>query len=105
MSQEVAMIQKRAGSKSEKVLVTFQLPGSIWAETVHLAGDFNGWNRHSHPLTRSYANDCWEITLELDAGRAYQFRYLVNRTHWQNDWNADRYVPNPFGGDNSVLET
>ncbi|MBC7236808.1 MAG: isoamylase early set domain-containing protein, partial [Chloroflexi bacterium] len=76
------MIIKRASNKPGKVLVTFQLPGSIWAETVHLTGDFNGWNRHSHPLTRSFNDDTWEITLELDQGRTYQFRYLVNGTHW-----------------------
>ena len=99
------MIVKKAGTKPDTVLVTLQLPTSIWAETVHLVGDFNGWNRASHPLTRSKDDDTWQITLELKKGQTFQFRYLINGTHWQNDWNADRYVPNPFGGDNSVLET
>ncbi len=99
------MIIKRAGSKPGTVLVTFRLPSAIWAENVYLVGDFNGWNRHSHPLTRSRNEDQWEITLEFEKGRAFQFRYLVNGTDWHNDWNADRYVPNPFGGDNSVVET
>jgi 1,4-alpha-glucan branching enzyme len=98
------MIIKHCAVNSDKILVTFQLPATIWAETVHLVGDFNDWNRHSHPLRR-LQNDCWEITLELDQGGVYQFRYLVDGAHWQNDWHADRYVPNPFGGDNSVLET
>ena len=100
------MIAKQPSDKPERLLVTFQLPGSIWAESVHLVGDFNGWNRHSHPLVHSRDGDSmWEITLELEAGKTYQFRYLVNGRDWQNDWNADRYVSNPFGGDNSVLET
>ncbi|NLG49060.1 MAG: glycoside hydrolase family 13 [Chloroflexi bacterium] len=98
------MITKGNASKPDKLRVTFRLPSSIWAETVHLVGDFNGWNRQSHPLDRT-AEGSWEITLELDRGRMYQFRYLVNGTDWQNDWNADRYIPNPFGGENSVLET
>lgn len=99
------MIIKRPGSKPDQVLVTFGLPSSIWAETVHLVGDFNGWNRRSHPLTRSRDDGSWEITLEFDKNRTYQFRYLVDGSDWQNDWNADRYMPNPFGGENSVLET
>jgi len=45
------------------------------------------------------------ITLELEKGREFQFRYLVNGTEWHNDWHADRYVPNPFSGDNSVFTT
>ncbi len=99
------MIIKRAGTKPNTVSVTFRMPASTWAESVHLVGDFNGWNRQSHPLTRTRGDDCWQITLELEQGKVFQFRYLVNRTDWQNDWNADRYVANPFGGDNSVLET
>ncbi len=99
------MIIKEAGTGPGMVKVTFQLPASIWAETVHLAGDFNGWDRRSHPLERSKGEEVWQIALELESGKPYQFRYLINGTHWQNDWKADRYVPNPFGGDNSVLET
>ncbi|MDY5220433.1 MAG: alpha-amylase family glycosyl hydrolase [Eubacteriales bacterium] len=36
------------------------LPG---ADEVHLIGDFNDWNRTSHPLTRG-ENGVWEIQLE-----------------------------------------
>ena len=98
------MITKRAGSETGLVSVTFQLPASIWAESVHLVGDFNDWNRRAHPLTRTRQDDCWQVTLELERGKSYQFRYLVNGTDWQNDWNADRYVPNAYGGENSVLD-
>ena len=72
---------------------------------AHLVGDFNDWNRRSHPLTRSRDDETWQITLELEQGKVFQFRYLVNGTDWQNDWKADRYVPNAFGGENSVLDT
>ncbi len=98
------MISKGNASKSGKIRVTFKLPSSIWAETVHLVGDFNGWNRQSHPLSRT-EDGGWQIILELDKNHTYQFRYLINGTDWQNDWNADRYIANPFGGENSVLET
>ncbi|MBM3187256.1 MAG: glycoside hydrolase [Chloroflexi bacterium] len=99
------MIIKASGSKPGVVRVTFQLPSSIAAQTVHVVGDFNDWNRHSHALTRSAPIEDWHLSLELEAGRAYQFRYLIDGTNWQNDWHADRYVSNPFGGENSVLVT
>ena len=99
------MIIKAAGSRPGAVLVTFRLPSSIAAQTVHVVGDFNDWNRHSHALTRSQSDEDWRLAIELEAGKAYQFRYLIDGTNWQNDWRADRYVPNPFGGENSVLVT
>jgi 1,4-alpha-glucan branching enzyme len=99
------MITKTPSSKPGHVLVTFELPSAIWAEKVTLVGDFNGWNRASHPLRQSRDDSVWRITLELPRGREYQFRYLVNDTDWHNDWQADKYVPNPFGGDNSVVMT
>jgi hypothetical protein len=47
----------------------------------------------------------FKTSLDLKAGTEYQFRYLVNGTEWHNDWEADRYLPNPYSGDNSVVAT
>ena len=47
----------------------------------------------------------WRVRLELEKGREYQFRYLVDGTSWPNDWHSDRYVPNIHGSDNSVITT
>ena len=59
------------------VAVTFQMPASVWADSLFLVGDFNQWDKHSHPM-RQRADGVWEITLELDAGREYQ-RTLAQR--------------------------
>ncbi|ACL24567.1 isoamylase early set domain-containing protein [Chloroflexus aggregans] len=96
------MITKRLGPAG-KVRVTFSLPAALWADTIYLVGDFNGWNRHATPLRATEHG--WMVTLDLEAGRTYQYRYLVNDNEWHNDWNADGYVPNPYGGDNSVVDT
>ncbi len=96
------MITKRPGPAG-KVRVTFSLPAALWADTIYLVGDFNGWNPRATPLRATEHG--WMITLELEAGRTYQYRYLVNHNEWHNDWNADGYVPNPYGGDNSVVDT
>ncbi|MEF1190562.1 isoamylase early set domain-containing protein, partial [Vibrio parahaemolyticus] len=34
-----------------------------------------------------------------------QFRYLLDEVEWENDPQADAYVPNGFGSDNSVVCT
>ena len=43
-------------------------------------------------------------TLNLEKGREYQFRYLLDKKNWENDASADRFVPTPFGdSENSVI--
>ena len=45
------------------------------------------------------------VTIELERYKAYEFRYIFNGTEWENDWEADRYVPCKFSGcENSVVE-
>lgn len=99
------MITKTPSQDPNKVMVRFELPSVIWADHIHLVGDFNGWDLTSHPLARDRSADNWYIVLELERGHEYQFRYLANGTDWHNDWKADKYVPNPYGGMNSVVVT
>jgi 1,4-alpha-glucan branching enzyme len=82
--------------------VTFTLPQAVEAESVHLIGDFNNWNPAKAAM-KKHKEGHFTLTLNLDKGREYQFRYLVNNTEWHNDWAADKYVANPFNGDNSVV--
>jgi 1,4-alpha-glucan branching enzyme len=69
---------------------------------LYLVGDFNDWSIVSQPMTHA-TDGSWGITLPLDEKRTYQFRYFDNNGHWHNDWQADAYVPNQFGGENSVV--
>jgi 1,4-alpha-glucan branching enzyme len=94
------MIVKEPGRQG-KVRVTFSMPAGIWADTIHLVGDFNGWDATSTPLRLHDLG--WSVALDLDPGYAYQYRYLINGSEWYNDWRADRYEPNELGGDNSVV--
>ena len=84
--------------------VTFTLPEAIKAESAYLVGDFNEWNETNAPM-KNLKNGRFTVTLELEKGREYQFRYLINGGDWQNEWEADKYIPSPFGGDNSVVVT
>src|SRR5262249_23850887 len=83
--------------------VTFSLPGEMWADTIYLVGDFNNWNFSSHPFQLSQ-NGVWTLTIDLEVGRFYQFRYLSDGD-WTNDFQADAYVHNRYGSDNFVVVT
>jgi 1,4-alpha-glucan branching enzyme len=89
-----------------KCKVTFELPQDIaeGAESVHLVGDFNNWDETSLLMDKK-KGDRFTLTVDLDLDKEYQYRYLVNSNAWHNDWEADKYVPNPFSGDNSVVTT
>lgn len=97
------MLTKKFFKSKPTCQVTFQLPKEIKAKKVSLVGEFNGWDENANPLTK--AKNVWKTTLELEQGREYQFRYLVDGGEWHNDDAADKYVPNNIGGDNSVVVT
>ena len=92
--------------KNGKVKVEFVLPDTVAveAQTAFLVGDFNDWNEAATPMTK-LKNGKFKVTVSLEPNCEYQFRYLVNGNQWHNDWDADRYVANPFSGDNSVIKT
>jgi 1,4-alpha-glucan branching enzyme len=98
------MLNKQYPKSKSTCKVTFTLPEIVQAETVYLVGEFNEWNESATPMKKNNKGD-FTTTLELEPGREYPFRYLVNGSEWHNDWNADKYIPNPFSGDNSVVIT
>ena len=99
------MIRKMPSRDPDSVVVRFELPSAIWADSVFLVGDFNDWDETATPMTRSRTDGTWSVTLQLKRGKEHQFRYLVHGHEWHNDWRADKYMANPFGGTNSVLVT
>ncbi len=92
-----------------KCKVTFILPDAlaIDATSAFVVGDFNDWDEAATPMERieNKSGVRYEASLDLQLNEEYQFRYFVNNEEWHNDWHADRYVPNPFSGDNSVIST
>lgn len=98
------MVKKQHLKSKPVCKVTFYSPAQIEAETVYLVGDFNGWSETETEM-KKLKDGRFSVLLELEAGKEYQFRYLVNGRDWHNDWEADKYVANPFSGDNSVVTT
>jgi 1,4-alpha-glucan branching enzyme len=85
--------------------VTFELPDAAaeGAQAVFLVGDFNNWSETSTPMKKN-KDDVWTIVMNLQSGREYYFRYLIDGDRWENDWNADKYVKSPYSdAENSVV--
>lgn len=97
------MLKKSYSKTGRSCRVTFRLPAETSAQTVHLCGEFNEWNRTSHPLLQR-KDGSFSLTISLQTGQAYRFRYLLDGERWENDWEADAYEPNEFGDDDSVVE-
>jgi 1,4-alpha-glucan branching enzyme len=97
---------KKQYLKSEPACrVTFRVPAEAArdADKVNIVGDFNGWNLYAIPL-KKLKDGTFTVTLKLNTDREYQFRYLIDESTWENDWDADKYVPSPYGDeDNSVV--
>lgn len=85
-----------------RVSVEFRLPPEAGAEEAWLCGDFNDWSLDATPMRRT-DDGALVATLELDPGRSYRFRYWLGNDQWENDWSADAYVENDFGGHDSML--
>lgn len=99
------MLKKNYAKNGKTCKVTFVLPAEAaeGATSVHLVGDFNDWSKEATKC-KFQAGEGWESTVNLEAGREYHFRYLIDGLRWENDWNADKYRPSPFGDvDNSVV--
>src|SRR5690606_9715129 len=96
---------KKSYSKTKSVCnVTFTLPTEAvnGAKDVRVLGDFNNWSWENGYKMKAGKNE-FTTAVELEAGKAYQFRYLIDNHIWENDWAADNYVQTPFGITNSVI--
>jgi 1,4-alpha-glucan branching enzyme len=85
--------------------VTFRLRPDAAAEIDQacLVGEFNGWDPQAARMQKLKSGE-FKITLDLEVGREYQYRYLLDGSVWANDDGADRYAPSGLPGtENSVV--
>jgi 1,4-alpha-glucan branching enzyme len=97
-------MEKKYLEKNKSCKVTFILPSAIEAHSAAVVGEFNDWDNQATPMQQD-KDGLWKAEIKLEAGREYEFRYHVNGEEWHNDWDADRYVMHPYGGENSVVVT
>ena len=72
------------------------------AESVQIAGDFNGWQPTKLPMEKVGANGVWQASVKLPPGK-YRYRLVVDG-QWQQDPYNEITELNPFGGYNSIVE-
>lgn len=99
------MLKKQYLKSKPVCKVTFILPveAAPDANEIRLLGDFNNWSWEQGILMKSSKEE-YKATLELETGRSYEFRYLIDGEAWVNDWDADDYVSSPYHGiENSVV--
>jgi len=98
------MIYKEPAKQKALMRVTFELPSNLWAERVNLVGEFNSWDTTATLMSRNRSDANWKVTIELETGRRYRFRYLIDGKEWLNDWHADDHLENPYGSYDSVVD-
>ena len=85
--------------------VTFKIAPEegILATTARVVGEFNSWSPVANPM-RKLKSGAFTTTIDLEKGRGYQFRYLLDKDKWENDSEADEFVPSSYGDSkNSVV--
>lgn len=98
-------IRKQFMKNKSVCKVTFKITGEATSgvKQAHIVGEFNNWSTTATPMKRQ-KNGSFTTTVELEAGRSYQFRYLLGQSHWGNDPDADGTVPTHFDDSyNSVI--
>ncbi len=97
-------MKKQFSRTKPECKVTFSVPAEILAgsKKASIVGEFNDWNVEAVPVRVVKGVGSASVTLEI--GKSYQYKILVDGERWENDPEADGYVPNEFGDANSVIE-
>lgn len=99
------MLKKKYDTSGGCCTVTFTIPPqqAAGATCAHLVGDFTNWDRNALPMKQT-KDGGFQLSIALDTGREFLFRYLFDNVRWDNDWNADSYVGSPYhDSENSVV--
>jgi hypothetical protein len=82
--------------------VTFTLAAAVDASQAAICGEWNDWSADRDIMEPTGVG--FTRTVELQDGRCYRFRYLLDGHRWENDCAADAYVPNEHGSDDSLVD-
>ncbi|MBL8151550.1 MAG: S8 family serine peptidase [Blastocatellia bacterium] len=74
------------------------------AQSVSLAGDFNGWSTKTLHMKKDLVDGLWRISLPaLPPGR-YRYKYIVDNSKWVEDPGNCMREPDGHKGFNSILK-
>ena len=66
---------------------------------VYLSGDFNSWSQNKTKMIEE--DGIYKVTLDLKKGK-YSYKFIIDG-NWITDENADEFVEDGFGGQNSII--
>lgn len=95
-------------NKSGRLTVTFYIKKAAarGAKEIYLICEHNGWQQVAMKPQRN-GTFTGSVTVPTDEQESYQyrFRYIMENGEelYDNDWDAEAYCSNEFGGDNSVF--
>ena len=71
------------------------------AETIEILGLNSDWENSVIMSRKKDGSFSADVNLPKDS--THEFKYLVDQKEWLNEPEADKEVPNVFGGSNSVI--
>lgn len=86
--------------------VTFRVPAEIGVnhKIAHVLGDFNDWDKNANRMKKLVKDGSFSLIIDLETGKDYEFKYLLDGEIWLNDESADKQVTTHFGdSSNSVV--
>ena len=77
--------------------VKFILSADIVADATEglLLGEFNNWDKENGFTLKKAKDGSLQTTVSLEAGKTYEYRYLLSDGRWVNDVNAQHYASIP----------
>jgi len=72
------------------------------AQSVAVAGDFNGWSQIATPLQRN-SSGLWLTEIAIPRAGRFEYKFIVNERRWIEDPSNGMKAPDNYGGLNSVL--
>ncbi len=97
------MLKKNYTKTGKFCRVTFKTPPDTESKKMALCGDFNDWKKTA-TVMRHLKDGSFSVTVTLAANSEYRFKYFLGDQHWENDWDADGYIRNDFGSEDSVVK-
>lgn len=97
------MLKKNYTKTGQFCRVTFKVSPDVETKKIMLCGDFNDWNKKATAM-KQLKDGSFSATISLPADHTYHFKYFLDSHRWENDWDADGYVINDFGSEDSLLK-
>lgn len=84
----------KKGMKSNKCKVSFKIEAKSAKNfsSASLVGDFNNWDQSKDVMKKLKKDGSFSIQKTLEAGKEYQFKYVLDEKEWSNDPEADKFA-------------